>query len=216
MHVPNYVVVLISLLFNACGVEPTAEIDDYEISELVEITQLDSTFKLDIRYATTNNFIHQKVYTEPRAFLQKPAAEALIQAHEEFKKLGFGIIIFDGYRPWWVTKKFWDETPDSLKNFVADPSNGSRHNRGCAVDLTLYDLKTGNPLPMPSDYDEFNSSAHPNYAGATAEQTRNRDLLIRIMEKNGFLVYEYEWWHFDYKGWEKYQIENVKFEEIPQ
>ncbi len=216
MNILQFTILFSTITIISCSEQQPNKKVNYLPSNLIELTQLDSTFKLDIRYATTNNFIHQKVYTEPRAFLQKPAAEALIQVHKEFKKLGYGIIIFDGYRPWWVTKKFWDETPDSLKDFVADPKKGSRHNRGCAVDLTLYELKTGNPLSMPSDYDEFNSTAHPNYTGATPEQTKNRDLLIRIMEKNGFLVYEYEWWHFDYKGWEKYQIENVKFEEIPQ
>ena len=109
---------------------------------------------------------------------------------------------------------FWDATPEDKKIFVANPQNGSRHNRGCAVDLTLYELSTGNPVEMISGYDEFTDRAFPYYYGGTTKQRWLRDLLREKMESEGFTVYEYEWWHFDYKDWKKYGIGNLKFEDI--
>lgn len=184
--------------------------------ELVELKKLDPTIHLDIRYATNNNFVGKPVYTQARAFLQKPAAEALVRVHKKLKEHGFGLLIFDGYRPWSVTKLFWDSATEEQRKigFVADPSKGSRHNRGCAVDLTLYDLRTGEQVTMPSDYDEFSERAFYNYDGGDPEARRLRDLLIRIMELEGFKVLETEWWHFDYKDWQLYQILDIKFEEL--
>lgn len=184
--------------------------------ELVELKKLDPTIHLDIRYATNNNFVGKPVYTQARAFLQRPAAEALVRVNKKLKEHGFGLLIFDGYRPWSVTKLFWDRATEEQRNigFVADPSKGSRHNRGCAVDLTLYDLGTGEQVTMPSDYDEFSERAFYNYKGGDPETRRLRDLLIRIMESEGFKVLETEWWHFDYKDWQLYQILDIKFEEL--
>ena len=182
--------------------------------DLVEVRSLDTTIRLDIRYATTNNFLSKKIYDEPRAFLQRPAAEALVRAHHALAKLGYGVLIHDAYRPWYVTKIFWDATPPDKHEFVADPAQGSRHNRGCAVDLTLYDLKTGKAVGMPSVYDEMSKRAYPTYTGGTAEQTRLRELLRSTMEAEGFSVYETEWWHFDYKDWKLYPIGNVTFDKI--
>jgi hypothetical protein len=133
---------------------------------------------------------------------------------EDLRKLGYGLLIHDAYRPWYVTKMFWDATPDSLRDFVADPSLGSRHNRGAAVDLTLYDMRTGEVIAMPSGYDEFSERAFPNYPGGTTRQRWHRDLLRRIMEARGFTVNENEWWHFDYDGWRNYPIGTATFEEI--
>lgn len=186
----------------------------FKPSDLVEIVKLDSTIRLDIRYATDNNFAGRAVYSEARAFLQRPAAEALVRVSQEFKSLGYGLLVFDGYRPWSVTKLFWDITPDEDKKFVADPKDGSRHNRGCAVDLTLYDLKTGKQVEMTGEYDEMSERSYPNYTGGTTQQREMRDLLIQKMEEHGFTVYEFEWWHFDYRGWEKYRIQNIQFSEI--
>ncbi|HLU50121.1 MAG TPA: serine hydrolase, partial [Planctomycetota bacterium] len=123
--------------------KPPEEKGDFRDQELVELVRVDPTLRLDVRYATTRNFLGSVLYEEPRAFLQKPAAEALRRAHERVKRHGFGLTIHDGYRPWFVTKMFWDATPPALRNFVADPSKGSRHNRGCAIDLSLCDLETG-------------------------------------------------------------------------
>lgn len=185
-----------------------------QASDLVDLQALDPSIRYDIRYATTNNFMGAVFYSQPRAFLQRPAAQAVVRAHQKLKPLGYGLLIHDAYRPWYVTKMFWDATPDSLRYFVADPSQGSRHNRGAAVDLTLYDLKTGAVIEMPSGYDEFSERAFPAYPGGTTSQRRHRDLLNRIMEAEGFTVYQNEWWHFDYNGWRNYPIGTATFEEI--
>jgi serine beta-lactamase-like protein LACTB len=182
--------------------------------ELVDLTTLDKTIKLDIRYASTNNFLGAPFYGTPKAFLQKPAAEALVRVHKALEKQGYGLLIHDAYRPWYVTKTFWDATPPEYHHFVADPQKGSRHNRGCAVDLTLYDLKTGKAIPMPGGYDEFSDRSYPDYLGGTSLQRWHRDLLRSAMEAEGFDVYEAEWWHFDYRDWREYPILNVAFEEL--
>jgi len=192
---------------------PPKETGNFRKPELVELVRLDPTIKLDIRYATSNNFLGRPVYTEARAFLQRPAAEALVRANKSLRKKGYGLIIHDGYRPWSVTKIFWDATPEDKKQFVADPSQGSRHNRGCAVDLSLYDLKTGKEVVMPSEYDEMTDRSHINYAGGSDDQRRLRDLLRSAMEAEGFAVYEPEWWHYDYKDWKEYPILNISFSE---
>ena len=201
---------------NGCGIRPPHEKGAFKKGELVEIVKIDTSIHLDIRYATSNNFAGRPVYNEARAFLQQPAAEALVRVNKELKDLGYGLTVFDGYRPWSVTKLFWDITPDENKKFVANPKNGSRHNRGCAVDLTLYDLATGKVVRMPGDYDEMSERSYPDYTGGTTEQRRLRDLLRSKMEANGFAVYNVEWWHFDYGDWKSYRIENIGFEDIDQ
>ncbi|MCA1629531.1 MAG: M15 family metallopeptidase [Acidobacteria bacterium] len=194
--------------------QPPREEGKFRKPELVELIKVDKTIRLDVRYATANNFLGRPVYTEARAFLQKPAAKALARVSKRLRKEGYGLLVFDGYRPWSVTKIFWDATPADKKEFVADPAKGSRHNRGCAVDLTLYDLKTGTQVEMPGAYDEMTERSHVNYTGGTDEQRRLRDLLRREMEREGFQVYAPEWWHFDYKDWKEYPILNIPFSEI--
>lgn len=194
--------------------KPPVEVGPFRAAELVELVKLDPTIRLDIRYATKNNFLGRRVYKEARSFLQRPAAEALVRVNSALRAQGYGLAIFDGYRPWQVTKVFWDATPADKKVFVADPSKGSRHNRGCAVDLTLYDLKTGQEVRMPSEYDEMTERSHINYKCGEAEATRLRDLLRAAMEAEGFSVYEPEWWHYDYKDWKQYPILNVNFNKI--
>ena len=203
---------LITIL--ACAHRPPQERGDFLAPDLVELIDLDPTFQLDIRYATSNNFLGRPAYKEARAFLQRPAAEALVRAHSKLKAQNYGIAIFDGYRPWSVTKIFWDATPADKKIFVADPQKGSRHNRGCAVDLTLFNLATGKQVEMPGGYDEMTERSHINYAGGTEESRRLRDILREAMEAEGYLVYEPEWWHYDYKDWQKYPILNVPFSEL--
>jgi D-alanyl-D-alanine dipeptidase len=198
----------------ALKASPPLEQGTFRKPDLVELTRLDPTIKLDIRYATTNDFLGTPLYTQARAFLQRPAAEALVRAHRELKAQGYGLIIHDGYRPWYVTKIFWDATPNDKKIFVANPAEGSRHNRGCAVDLSLYDLKTGKEVKMPSGYDEMTERAYANYTGGTAEERARRALLKQAMEKQGFVVNPTEWWHFDYKDWKQYPILNTKFEDL--
>jgi len=191
-----------------------AEAGPFRQPDLVEVAKLDPAIHLDVRYASSNNFLRTPVYTEARAFLQRPAAEALVRALDKLKPLGYGLLIHDAYRPWYVTKIFWDATPPEGKIFVADPSQGSRHNRGCAVDLTLYDLKTGKPIEMTGTYDEMSPRSFPNYPGGTSLQRWHRELLRSAMESEGFTVYEAEWWHFDYKDWKEYPILNIPFERL--
>jgi CubicO group peptidase (beta-lactamase class C family)/D-alanyl-D-alanine dipeptidase len=202
------------LLKEALAARPPDERGEFRKPELVELARLDPTIKLDVRYATTNNFLGSVFYSEARAFLQRPAAEALVRAHRKLKGRGYGLLIHDAYRPWYVTKVFWDATPDDKKIFVADPSKGSRHNRGAAVDLTLYDLKTGKPVKMVSTYDETTDRAYPDYPGGTSLERWHRKLLRDAMESEGFTVFEAEWWHFDFNDWRKYPIGNVPFNKI--
>ena len=202
------------LMKEARAAQPPKESGEFREADLVELAKMNRTIRLEIRYATTNNFLGTVFYSEARAFMQHPAAEAVVRASLKLKALGYGLLIHDAYRPWYVTKVFWDATPDDKKVFVADPSKGSRHNRGCAVDLTLYDLKTKKPVEMVSTYDETTDRAYPDYPGGTSLRRWHRRLLRDIMEAEGFTVYEAEWWHFDFKDWRKYRIGNVTFEQI--
>ena len=181
--------------------------------KLVDLKKLDDEFQLDIRYASTNNFMRSKFYKNERAFFNMSAADRLIEAKNELKELGYGIIIYDAYRPWFVTKMFWEGTPENLKHFVANPENGSSHNKGCAIDIGLYDIETGESIVMISGYDEFTERAYPNYMGGSKKQRDIRDMLIQVMERNDFTVYEYEWWHFNYNGCDS-GIMNYSFEEL--
>ena len=204
------------LLKEALSASPPTEAAEFRSPDLVELTRLDPTIKLDIRYATSNNFLSTVFYSQPRAFLQRPAAESLVRAHRKLKSQGFGLLIHDAYRPWYVTKVFWDAVPQDKKIFVADPSKGSRHNRGAAVDLTLYEIKTGKPVEMVGTYDEVTDRSYPDYPGGTSLQRWHRRLLRDAMESEGFTVYEAEWWHFDYRDWQQYPIGNERFDTIAQ
>jgi D-alanyl-D-alanine dipeptidase len=182
--------------------------------ELVDLASLDGSIRFDIRYAGSNNFMGTPFYTEARAFLQRPAAEALLRVQLDLAKQGYGLVVYDAYRPWYVTKMFWEGTPLAMRRFVADPAIGSRHNRGCAVDLSLYRLSTGDSVEMPSAYDEMSERAYAEYAGGTAEQRRMRDLLRSSMEREGFVVLPLEWWHFDYSSCD-YPVMNIPFKDLP-
>ena len=198
---------------SALAAKPPAEAGPFRKPDLVELVTLDPAFHLDIRYAHSNNFLSTPIYTQARAFMQKPAAEALLRVLHKLRPLGYGLLIHDAYRPWYVTKIFWDATPPEGHNFVADPQKGSRHNRGCAADLTLYDLATGQSIQMPGLYDEMSPRSFPTFPGGTSLERWHRDLLRRAMESEGFTVNEDEWWHFDYKDWRHYSILNVPFED---
>lgn len=194
--------------------EPPQEKGTFREPDLVDLSTLEIPLRFDIRYATENNFLGMPLYRRARAFLQRPAAEALERAAKALGDSGHGLIVFDGYRPWSVTKMFWDATPDSLKHFVAPPQSGSRHNRGAAIDVGLFDLQSGETLRMPSGYDEFTERAYSDYAGGSTTTRHHRDLLRSVMEEHGFSVYPYEWWHFDYVDWREYPIMNHSFEEL--
>ena len=197
----------------ALAATPPAESGSFRSTELVELTFLD-TLRFDIRYATEINFLGTKIYDEPRAFLQKPAAQALIRANRVLRQMRFQLVVFDAYRPWYVTKIFWDATPDSLRWLVANPAQGSRHNRGAAVDVTLFDMVAQQAVEMPSTYDETTGRAAAGYPGGTSRQRWHRAILKRVLEHEGFTVNPLEWWHFDYKDWKSYRISNVRFDQI--
>jgi D-alanyl-D-alanine dipeptidase/CubicO group peptidase (beta-lactamase class C family) len=179
--------------------------------DLVEVNKLEPSTKVEVRYATANNFMGAPFYDQPRFFLQRPAASGLIRAHRKLAEQGFGIVLIDGYRPWYATRMFWDAVPPESRPFVADPSQGSRHNRGCAADISMFELASGKMVDMPGRYDEPSSRSSPLHLGGTSLQRWRRDLLKQAMEAEGFDVYVNEWWHFDYGEWREYPIMNVDF-----
>lgn len=193
-------------------VEPAAT----RAPDLVEVVALDPTIHTDVRYATTNNFARRAVYPVARVYLQREAADAVVRAHRTLAASGYGLLLFDGYRPWSVTRLFWEITPPAQRAFVADPRKGSRHNRGCAVDLTLYDRTTGREVEMPSAYDDFSEKASPAWAGGDPAARARRDLLRRTLEAEGFAVYENEWWHYDFRGWREYPVLDLSFPDLMQ
>jgi len=182
-------------------------------NELVDLEKFIPGIVLDVRYATTNNFTKEKIYNLAKAYSRKPVAASLKKAQAEFNQLGYGIKIYDAYRPYSATVKFYEVMKgDTL--YVASPYKGSKHNRGCALDITLVDLKTNQELTMPTEWD---TAAKESWAAAPVkdpEVKKNRDTLISIMEKNGFKVYEAEWWHFDFVGWQKFGVMDIDFEEL--
>jgi D-alanyl-D-alanine dipeptidase len=198
----------------ALAAKPPSEPDPKRSFDLVDLTSVDPSIKLDIRYASSNNFIGFPLYERAAAYLQRPAAEALGRVERSLAAKGYGLLIHDGYRPWFVTKMFWDATPESAHVFVADPLQGSRHNRGCAVDLTLYDLKSGKAVEMTGRYDEMSPRSYADYLGGTSRQRWLRELLRSEMEAQGFAVYAEEWWHFDYKDWNDYAIGTATFTQL--
>lgn len=208
-----FAIILCAAMCAAAQTGPPVEANKLE-ADLIELKKLSKSIKLDIRYATSDNFVGRPVYPEARAFLQRPAAEALVRVHKKLKEKKLGIMVFDAYRPWTITKLFWEVVSPDQKKFVADPAKGSKHNRGCAVDITIYDRKTGKPVPMPSGYDEFTERASPDYTGGSDEERANRDMLRTLMEAEGFTVNDSEWWHFDYNTWKDYAIYDIAFSGI--
>lgn len=202
------------LLPEAMKATPPVEKGDFLPSDLVEVGSLDPTIKLDVRYASENNFLRSKFYAQQQVFQQRPAAEALVRAHRKLAAQGYGLLLHDGYRPWFVTKVFYDATPDAQKEFVANPAEGSRHNRGAAIDLNLYHLSTGKPVEMVATYDETTARSYPDYPGGTSLQRWHRRLLREALESEGFTVIANEWWHFDYNDWQRYGLGNASFEAL--
>jgi zinc D-Ala-D-Ala dipeptidase len=180
--------------------------------ELVDLEKFIPEIRLDIRYATSNNFTGEQIYNIAKAYARRPVAEALSKVQRDLKTVGLGLKIFDAYRPYKATVRFYEVYKDTT--YVASPYRGSRHNRGCAVDLTLIDLKTGKELKMPTPYDSFRKEAWPSADIKDPEIKKNRQLLIRFMEKYGFKVNSSEWWHFDFVGYKKYEILDIDFEEL--
>lgn len=203
---------------NNYGLKPTTYVE-YKASirvnpekVLVNLEKYIPGVMLDIRYATTNNFTKEKIYNLPRAYARKPVADALKKAQAEFNRQGLGIKIFDAYRPYKATVKFYEVYRDTT--YVASPYKGSRHNRGCAIDMTLINLTSGKELKMPTEYDSFKKEAWPSTSIADPEASKNRALIIKVMQKYGFRVNSSEWWHFDFIGYKKYEVLDIDFEEL--
>ncbi len=172
--------------------------------DLVDIHTVNSHIRLDIRYATENNFTHRKVYSEAVCRLRTGTAAKLSAVQKELEGMGLGLKVFDCYRPLDVQRKFWALMPD--ERYVANPAKGSRHNRGAAVDLTLVNA-AGAELEMPTAFDDFTEKAHRDYRALPASAIKNRDLLERVMKKHGFVPLPTEWWHFDDADWERYPLQ---------
>ena len=225
-----FAIVLLFICFTSCaqnneqnpyGLTVISDFSAYEATnkihpdhELIDIKKAIPSVVLDIRYATKNNFMRQVMYKQARAFARRPVVERLKVIQAALKKKGYGLKIFDAYRPYAITVAFYKKA--SNKNFVANPAKGSKHNRGCAVDLTIIDLKTGKDLPMPTPYDSFAPEAAPHFANLPANVIENRDFLIATMEANGFKVIYNEWWHFDFNGWQAYDLMDIPFEKLSQ
>lgn len=171
---------------------------------LVPIQQVAPGVTLDIRYATAANFMNEPLYSRAVALLRCGPALALAAVQKDLAPRGLGLKVFDGYRPYSVTERMWERwrNPD----FVADPARGSRHNRGAAVDVTLVELPSGRELPMPTPYDDFTPAASSSWPDVSDEVRGNRESLRQAMESRGFVVLPSEWWHFDFAGWEKYDL----------
>lgn len=180
---------------------------------LVDLATFIPNITLDIRYATANNFLGEPVYTSAKAYLRQPVAQALKKVQTALNQQGLGLKIYDAYRPYRATVYFFEKLRDTV--YLAVPWQGSRHNRGSTVDLTLIHLKTGQELPMPTPYDDFTKKAHVNYMNLPAETIKNRELLQQAMTKQGFQVYAEEWWHFDYYDYKKFDLLDIPFEDLP-
>jgi D-alanyl-D-alanine dipeptidase len=167
---------------------------------------------LDIRYATPDNFMKKTLYPVAKAWLRAPAARALAAVQAELAPQGIGIKVFDAYRPYRVTEAMWE--PIRNPDYVADPAKGSRHNRGAAVDLTLIDLATGKELPMPTGYDDFTERAAHAFTDLPADALANRALLREVMTKHGFEPLPSEWWHFDFSGWQRFELMDVPLDAV--
>ena len=181
--------------------------------ELVDLERFAPSIVLDVRYASDDNFMKRRLYPEARVLLRRPAAEALVAVQRELARQGLGLKVFDAYRPYAVTEAMWDAIGDP--DYVADPAKGSRHNRGAAVDVTLVRLDDGAELSMPTGYDSFEPSAHHGYAALPEDAIRNRELLREMMDRHGFDPLPTEWWHYDFRGWERFELLDLPFDALP-
>lgn len=180
--------------------------------DLVDLARLDPRLRLDIRYATPANFMGRVLYPVPRAVAQRPVAEALAKVQTRAEAEGYGLLVFDAYRPWRITRMMWDETPPDKREFVADPRTGSRHNRGCSIDLSLH--RGGIEVTMPSPYDDFTPAAYRSNSAAPPEALRLSRLLEEWMVAEGFVPLANEWWHYDWAEWRRYPVMDVPLEAV--
>ena len=181
---------------------------------LVQIQDIVPNIALDLRYATTHNITGRVLYPLARAYVLREVADGLAKVQDELAASGLGLKVWDAYRPLSVSLALWEVTLEAEKKYVADPSLGSVHNRGCAVDVTLIDLATGQEVSMPSAFDDFSERAWPSYKDAPRHNLDMRDLLIKTMENHGFTVNPHEWWHFDWNDWAKYPVLDTPIEAL--
>lgn len=182
---------------------------DDPAQRMVDLTLAVPGIVLDIKYAGSDNFTGACLYPQPRAFLRAAAASALRAAQQALAEQGLGICVFDAYRPYAVSLQLWEHLRD--ERYVAAPWSGSRHNRGCAVDMTLIELESGRALTMPTAYDDFSERAHHIYCDLSAEVLRHRRLLLETMLAHGFAPLPTEWWHYDFNGWENFALLDLPF-----
>lgn len=170
---------------------------DYDTTLWTDISRIQPDILVDLRYATTNNFLEKQLYECARCFLRPQTAKALQKVHLELREKGYGLLVWDCYRPQSVQRKMWEVMPNP--NYVANPDRGSMHSRGVAVDATIVD-ESGTPLDMGTDFDHFGRAAHYDNRDLPEEVLRNRDLLRTTMEKYGLMGIRTEWWHFSMRG----------------
>jgi D-alanyl-D-alanine dipeptidase len=182
--------------------------------QMIELRSLMPNIVYDLRYATTNNFMHRLMYpaNTNKTFLRSPVAHALAKVQHELNEKGLGLKIFDAYRPYSVTVKFWELVHD--ERYVANPAKGSGHNRGIAVDLTIINLKTGEELNMGTGFDNFTDSAHHTFTNLPEEVLQNRNLLKTTMEKYGFKLFETEWWHYFIANGDRFEVLDIDFKKF--
>ncbi len=192
----------------AMPIDPAADL----APDLVDLARLDPRLRFDIRYATPGNFMGRVLYPVARAVAQRPVAEALSKVQTRAEGAGYGLLIFDAYRPWRITKAMWDQTPPESREFVANPSTGSRHNRGCSIDLSLH--RGGVDVTMPSPYDDFTPAAYRSNTAAPAEALAASRMLEEWMVAEGFVPLPNEWWHYDWAEWRRYPIMDVPLEDV--
>jgi D-alanyl-D-alanine dipeptidase len=215
-------VILLALLFLGSANSVFAQLNVISDANYDSLLNINSNYRLvplksdlireKIMYATDNNFTKKTVYDTAAVYLSLDARNALLKVAEMLKPLNVGLVIYDAYRPYRYTVKFWEIIHN--ERYVADPKKGSRHNRGCAVDVGLFDLKTGQFLDMPTAYDDFSEKASVSSKDKTKLQAKNVELLQKAMTCNGFQLFASEWWHFDYEGWEKYPIYDISFQDL--
>ncbi|MBX0292927.1 M15 family metallopeptidase [Hymenobacter sp. HSC-4F20] len=180
--------------------------------ELVDLTELIPDVVLDIRYATARNLLGEALYPLPRAYLRRPVAEALQRVQHALARQGLGLCVYDAYRPYSATVRFYEHVQN--ETFAAPPWRGSKHNRGCSVDVGLVEQATGRTLPLPTDFDELTPAAHVNYSGLPSHIILNRSILLAAMKRQGFINYPHEWWHFDYHRWDEFDLLDLPFEAL--
>jgi len=192
----------------ALPVDPGAE----AVPDLVDLARFDPRFRLDIRYATPANFMGRVLYPQAKAVAQRPVAEALSKVQTRAEAAGYGLLIFDAYRPWRITRDMWEATAPERREFVANPATGSRHNRGCSIDLSLH--KDGVEVMMPSLYDDFTPAAYRSNTSAPPEALAASRMLEAWMVAAGFVPLANEWWHYDWAEWRRYPIMDVPLEDV--